>query len=88
MVNNQEYKAKMCNISYGGMCIASERLFASDTIVDILISSTPISLAKQRYTGVIVWNAKDEASENMIYGVEFLSSWIRRKFYRKQIWRY
>ena len=79
------YWGRMCNMSHCGMCVASNTLFAEDTVLYIFMTENSENVDKRWYTGVIIWNKEMMDKERYCFGIEFLCSWIRRKLYRKQI---
>lgn len=78
---------RIYNTSDCGMCIASNALFSSNTILYVDTSEISKDIDRQQYTGIIIWYTEVMDQEKYCYGMEFLFSWIRRKFYRKQTWK-
>ena len=82
-VDAGRYGALVHNISDIGMCITTDEPLETFAFVDISVSQPSRLTKKKRYSGVIVWGTEQRDKKTYRYGIEFVSSWIQRTFYRK-----
>ena len=84
----EEVYTKRCmgqvyDISDKGMCITTKNPLGRYYFVEISVIQDTQDAIKDRYSGVITWGLYNRDKKYYRYGIEFLSSWIRRKLYRK-----
>ncbi len=71
------------DISDKGMCITTKNPLGKYYFIEISVIQDSQNAIKDRYSGVITWGLYNKDRNHYRYGIEFLSSWIRRKIYRK-----
>mgnify|MGYP000016933726 CR=1 FL=1 len=76
--------ARVYDISDKGMCITTKFPLDSYYFVEISVIQDSQYPTKDKYSGVITWCLYNKDRNSYRYGIEFLSSWIRRKLYRRQ----
>jgi hypothetical protein len=74
---------ELFDISDRGICITTHDPLSTHYFVDVYVSQDSHHDIKDRYSGVIIWGLHNKDQNHYRYGIEFLSSWIRRKIYRK-----
>lgn len=77
------YMGLVQNISNSGMCITTNEPLELLSFVEISVIQPSKLAKKKRYTGMIVWRTEQTDRKSYRYGIEFVISWIRRAFYRK-----
>lgn len=81
--DTSRYMGLVYDISDRGMCITTQDPLPGCSFVDISVIRDPENIMREKYSGVIIWDSERNDDKNYRYGIEFVSSWIRRKVYRK-----
>lgn len=74
---------QLYDVSDKGMCITTQDPLSEYYFVKIYIIQDSQYTAKDYYSGVITWCLYNNDKQRYRYGIEFLSTWIRRKTNRK-----
>lgn len=81
--DTKQYMGQVHDISDKGMCITTQNPLEEHYFVNISIIQDTEYTTRDNYSGVITWCSYEKENNNYRYGIEFLSTWIRRKIDRK-----
>ena len=77
--NTNRFRGQIDDISDKGMGITTLESIDEYSFIEISVIQDSQHTTKDTYSGVIVWSSYNQLKNNYRYGIEFISSWIRRK---------
>lgn len=83
--NTSRCRGQIDDISDKGMGITTLDSLDEYSFIEISVIQDSQHITKDTYSGVIIWSKYNKLKNNYSYGIEFLSSWIRRKTNRELI---